>query len=367
MSFMGNFRQKIAGLKCAIGRGKFAKRVACIMLAGAMTVPFALTAAACTVTIKDNGDGTYDITPADPNPNGNQGSQTPSGNQGGNQGGAAKPEPTEPDYSMYSPLLQTVLKSEYYNDLIEKDKNGELDHTVNGMPAFDGSTNLIDAIPYRFLRNEGADIENIQLDKIIVTTTAYTLNSNSNELYLKMDITYPNNNNNYTNQYLLKYDITEQEYNDLKMLNKEEYIQAGFFIQELDNQREPEVIGKFSIYTEIYKNFLQSFNKVELLYSVFDSNQITDYIVKSITRDEEENYYYLDMILMSERGSKSLHYGQISELNLRLNPITRVSFDNGIFNAKGFNSYWSEGPEEVQDITCFDAFIAKIEMNNLIK
>lgn len=366
MSFMGNFRQKIAGLKCAIGRGKFAKRVACIMLAGAMTVPFALTAAACTVTIKDNGDGTYDITPADPNPNGNQGSQNPSGNQGGNQGGAAKPEPTEPDYSMYSPLLQTVLKSEYYNDLIERNKRGELDHNhTSNVLSFDGGRNYVEAIPYRFLQNEGINIEDVKLDKVKVDTLAYT--SNKNDLYLKMDITYPNNNNNYTTQYLLKYNITKQEYDDLKMLNKEEYIQAGFFIQELDNQREPEVIGKFSIYTEIYKNFLQSFNKVELLYSVFDSNQITDYIVKSIKRDEEENYYYLDMILMSERGSKSLHYGQISELNLRLNPITRVSFDNGIFNAKGFNSYWSEGPEEVQDITCFATYIYNTIHNELTK
>lgn len=332
-----------------LGRGKTAKRVMGLLLACAMAFPMLFSAVACEFVVHKDPNGDLVVTPGDdtnkdPNQQGNQ--------QGGQQNTPSEPE--TPDYSMYSGILQTVLTSEYYNDLQKKAANSELDHYINGMPPADLGKNLIEAIPYKFLQNEGADIENIQLDRIYVSTMSYT--ANQKELYLRVDIQEPNQTVPYITQYLLKYQIDEKEYNDLVMLNKNEYIQAGFFIQELDNQRTPELVSKFNIKQESYEKILERLPSSKKLSDSLGSNKLDNFTVTNCTTDGKD--FVLDLMIIKKRNNsgQSLYTSKIATMKLVVYDDALPSYTDHIFALERFSYLYDREVGEVQTITCFMAY-----------
>ena len=122
--------------------------------------------------------------------NGNTGNEQGGNNQGNqNQQGGNTNQPTtpaEPDYSMYSQLLQDVLTSDYYNDLIARHKAAHLGYTGTA----EGGANIIENIPYNFLESQGEDIAAIKNNDIGITCTNYVYNDNKNELFTRIDMRF---------------------------------------------------------------------------------------------------------------------------------------------------------------------------------
>lgn len=150
--------------------------------------------------------------------------------------------------TQYSGILNAVLNSDYYNDIIY---------------AFDTeykfrSTNLESPIPYTFLEREGYDIEAIKNDKLSCETVAYIMDGDTTRLYIS---TQPESPAGYYGNYILSYPLTQQEYEDLYMLHREEYIQAGLFIQELDAQKRATVESHIDVEKETFEGIENGFKK----------------------------------------------------------------------------------------------------------
>ena len=258
--------------KFAALRG-LAKRIATILLAGAMIVPVALSASACRVTIKDNGDGSYTITP-NPNDQGNN-----NNNQGNNQGSTNTPQggqttPKEPDYSKYSPLLQEVLNGSYYDDLWRRYESNKW-HEFS--TPYDPEYNLLEAIPYDYLASKDEDIIGIKNDDVWVNSDLYTIqNEEKDYIYDRIQITYEvKDGENYMHQYLLQYQITKQELKDLEMLYWDRYFQGPVMFQRLASKQTPKVIAEFAITEKGNKNIIASCNnKNKYIAEIINYNRI---------------------------------------------------------------------------------------------
>lgn len=261
------------------GKGKLIKRLAAVCLAAGMVLPMAFAAVGCEIIVKPDPndpskDFTVDIKPNNPS--------TPSTDPGEDKN--PEPEqPTEPDYSMYSKTLQTVLTSDYYNDLIALMKTGHYKDPNKNY--FDGGFNKAECIPYTFLKKQGENIQDILNDDIRVICSPYINDNDKNVLFNRVEITYDNDNNDYIKQYLIKYKITDQELEDLKMLYQGKYYQAQMFVQELDNQRDAELVSEFSIYESTYKGLLAEFNMAKVLTSIV--GEIDNYTILRAVNDKK--------------------------------------------------------------------------------
>lgn len=217
-------------LKNILGRtftkGKFARRIATLTLASAMSV--------CTLS------GCFASTTNDPSDNGGN-------NPGGNGGGNGNQTQT----TKYSAILEAVLNDAEYNALIEKLTAG--DKQI-------GTGNYFEPHPYAFLAKQGHNISDIKDDKLNCFTTSYTIGNDKNNLYVTTRVENKSSTPYYS-CYLLKYSLTNQEYDDLKMLHEGEYIQSPLFIQKLSEKKTPSVEYNAKITTSAYDRLLNRIRK----------------------------------------------------------------------------------------------------------
>ena len=136
------------------------------------------------LTIRENGDGSYTVTP-----NRNEGDDTQNNQPGNNQGSTDKP--TAPDYSMYSPLLQEVLNDPQWDALYSKYESGEIYQTSNH---YDTGTNLLEAIPYDYLGNKDEDVRAIKNGAVLVNADLFTIENEKNSIFISRS-----RNTNYRN------------------------------------------------------------------------------------------------------------------------------------------------------------------------
>ena len=320
--------------KFAALRG-LAKRIATILLAGAMIVPVALSASACRVTIKDNGDGSYTITP-NPNDQDNTDSQ---GSTNTPQGGQTTPK--EPDYSKYSPLLQEVLNDSYYDDLWRRYESNELYEANNH---YDPGTNLLEAIPYDFLTGKDEDIEGIKNGSVWVNSNLYTIqNEEKDYIYDRIQITYEvKDGENYMHQYLLQYQIAEQELKDLEMLYSGECFQGPVMFQRLASKQTPKVIAEFAITEKGNKNIIANCNnKYSFIAKTLNYNKIASGTVLSLTpityRDKEG--YDISLYLFRETNYDPISSCVLYQVNAKMvERESRVTFNDGIMDLADLNA-----------------------------
>ena len=290
--------------------GKPAKKIAALCLAGAMTLPLALSLGAC------GGNGNGNTT----NPNGNQ---TQQGNT---------------NYSQYSKLLQDVLNNPEYDELYRQYESGEM---FENCEFFDTGANQLEAIPYDFLAAKGEDVENIKIGAVAANSMLYTREDEKNYIYDKLDLTYKvEGGENYINQYLLKYRISEQELKDLTMLYEGDYYQGPIMFQYLASQREPEVVAEFSIYEDTYKSFIKTLNSLYVIPSLL-GNKVDSFVVTGLEPNaDKEDYYDYDLYLniISEDSSNS-HVAKrtIAPIYLSLTSGCRVEYGNGILHCDHTN------------------------------
>ena len=181
-------------------------------------------------------------------------------------------KPVEPG-AKYSQLLNDVLESEYYTDLI-KNNAGEF----GGMP----NSHEFDPHPYGFLKKQGHDVEAIKKGNLECETICYTKETDKNNYFVNTRVETVDNFGDYYTCYTLKYSITNKEYEDLYDMHDSHAVQAAFMVQELSNQKTPKIEHKSQILKTTYNSLIDSFNKKSDFYcQPFNTDkvffQITDY------------------------------------------------------------------------------------------
>lgn len=285
------------------------------------------------LTIRENGDGSYTVTP-----NRNEGDDTQNNQPGNNQGSTDKP--TAPDYSMYSLLLQEVLNDPQWDALYSKYESNELfianDH-------IDVGTNLLEAIPYDFLMNKGEDVAGIKDGSVAVGSYLYVIDNDKTQLYDKINVIYrPKDKESYINQYLLKYRITEQELNDLKTLYSGRFYQGPIMFQCLAAKQQPEVISEFSITENGYKNILNNCNNANnYIAETLNYNQIVSCSIISLTPTifRDKDAYDAIMYLFEKAGKGTVSSCELYQIKVKLLDYkSKVTYDNGIMNLVDLNA-----------------------------
>lgn len=230
----------------------------------------------------------------------NQNSDTGSGNNQNNDdnSNSNNDTTTNPDYSQYSPILQTVLTDPYYDDK---------DNTF----AYEG-------IPLKSFEREGCNIELIEtkLDPRDATTNVYSLNDTPNSLntYTRFTI------DQEVYSLITSYNLTEKEMNEFKMLVNGKYLQSYLWIHELDKQRTPSYISLVKYDLDVYTQF-------NLRYSSQSGYNIQFHLtdIEKFTTTEGTYWKFVAAIL----GNNKIYYKELGA------PYsTPVSYENNKLTIK---------------------------------
>ncbi len=241
--------------------------------------------------------------------------------------------------TQYSGILNAVLNSDYYNDIIY---------------AFDTeykfrSTNLESPIPYTFLEREGYDIEAIKNDKLSCETVAYIMDGDTTRLYIS---THPESPAGYYGNYILSYPLTQQEYEDLYMLHREEYIQAGLFIQELDAQKRATVESHINVEIETYEGMETKIKRYAQEYTGLR------YATIDVVYANEESEFTLHVRMKQSGGGDILSQTGLYIAECYM-PHAYTNYDNHILYISDYNRIYIDNEEQFQnkthDLTYFDS------------
>ena len=244
------------------------------------------------------------------------------------------PTPTPEPTTEYSQILNDVLDSDYYDSLTDMYRDG----------ASFQISKAHEAIPYAFLSREGYDVQAIKDEEIDCDSVAYIKNNDTNTLYLSTRVE-TNGADPYYTCYTLSYSLTDDEYDDLVMLHEGKYIQAPYFIQELDNQKTARVESKASITVEAYDDLLQTFTgNQNYSTSVFGTDDLEmDFLDFSVNN----NTFEVNLRTRPDRGNNTstmvmiVYNGQLR--NIKLIPalsgnISTLSNNSSVFTGP---YYWN--------------------------
>ena len=241
----------------------------------------------------------------------------------------------------FSSVLDKVLNDELYLNLRNKFiKNNYIVKSNDMLP-----------IPYKFLRNHGHNVD-AYLDGILdAFASSYIYDNDKNHIYVSVKAENVSNSrygNFYTN-YVLKYPLTDQEYDEYIYLRKGYYLQAYLFIQELDNQKTPEMLSKVNIAKQTYEYMINSYGKSVLNPNKYNSIEI------DITNLNEN----MISVSLRSKSNKNYYATTIGFANLETIPdYTRVyKYDNDVYyivdayqvNVLDLDKY----PSSLQKITSF--------------
>lgn len=237
-------------------------------------------------------------------------------------------DPTPEPEEKYSQILNDVLESDYYAELTD------MYEAAWNYPI----TKAHEAIPYAFLSREGFDIQAIKDEEIDCDSVAYIKNEDTSTLYLSTKVVTDGADPYYT-CYTLSYPLTDKEYDDLVMLHQEKYIQAPYFIQELDNQKTAEVISKASITVEAYDDLLHTFTENKnYSTSVFGTADLEmDFLDFSVN----DNTFEVNLRTWPYRGNNTstmvmiVRNGQLRNIQLvpafSTTPVSTLKYNSSVF------------------------------------
>lgn len=174
---------------------------------------------------------------------GNTTEQTDGTQDGGTQGDDSSSQ------NRYCDILTDIINDPYYDQVIE-DYRAEEYSVIQNAEA---------PIPYAFLEREGYDVDAIKNDQLSCESVAYIIGDDTSKLYLSVKA---ETSAGYYGNYVLSYPLTEKEYEDFYMLHDEQYIQSGFFVQELDKQKRATVESHVNVDT---KTFTSLQNRISYL------------------------------------------------------------------------------------------------------
>ena len=200
-------KRAFSRLKTALKNAKISKKIATLSLTTALVVS-GITFAGCSNDSHNPGPG------PDPNPG--------------------------PIESGYSQIMDTVLNDEYYTSL------------VDNFTYEDNSSAYYDPHPYGFLEDEGYNIDDIKNGSLECYSTSYM----KDDGYYIRTMVENKASTDYYGCYIIKYDLTDQEKDELDMLFEDEYIQTPLYIQEISNQKSASVQSEAYISKTGYESIL---------------------------------------------------------------------------------------------------------------
>lgn len=166
-------------------------------------------------------------------------------------------QPTQPEIE-YSEILENILNNSTYNQLISAAKTNPNIYNEGEFKPH----------PYTFLQQEGFDIEKIMNGTHEAYTLSYVKEDEPNNLYMFTRV----NNNSYISNYLLKYELTDEEMDDYDLVHDDPsstsyFIQSVFMNNEISKLKTPEIVGKSKMSEQAFTNM------TETMYGRLDTNQ----------------------------------------------------------------------------------------------
>ncbi|MDE6441805.1 MAG: hypothetical protein K2L12_03515 [Clostridia bacterium] len=227
--------------------------------------------------------------------------------------------------SQYTQIFQTVLTDDFYSKVIEdcSDEHGTTFMYYPGMcPA-----------PYFFLEKQGHDISSVKQGKLDCITSIYTQNDDTSKLYMSVRIENDNYSKNYYTNYVLKYSLSKQEYDELYMLYKGNFMQAPLFIQEISRQKTVTVESKINITVDAYKRVVERFKTYDALSNdVFGSKNIDVDVIYAYA-DEFESKLNTYVRSLSSNQDVIIVNAQLRNYFMDLYGSSNLISNNDIFDA----------------------------------
>lgn len=214
---------------------KFKKRkhIAALIFAGAMAlVPFAVSSCSvnCNPQTQTDKSDSSDVN-----------------NNSSSSGSSSTPD-TNTSKDEHCKIVYNLLHDVYYVNLHNKiDANPTI--TKDMLP-----------VPYKFLRDEGKNVDAYLDGTLNAFASSYMYENDKNHLYVSVKAENISNSSygNYYTNYVLKYTLTDQESEEFLYLCDGEYLQGLLFVQELDIQKDPEVLSEVNIAKDTYELMLRS-------------------------------------------------------------------------------------------------------------
>ena len=296
--------------------------------------------------------------------NQSSGGDSASGSSNNNGGATTGDDKEESIIDKLSNITITIETDPYYRGLAQKNTDN-----------YQYITNDILPVPYKFLREHGHNVDAYLDGTLNAFASSYIFDNDHNHIYVSVKAENVSNSiyGNYYTNYVLKYPLTDQEYEDYITLSKSGCIQSLFFIQELDNQKTPEIVNEINIavysYNEMineysqspninFKNYYQleidvyTCNKSEIEVSVRAADVSHKYnttfgkikLLPSILT----NIYTYDNNVVYISNSDAVNYGNLDEYQSSLQDITSFSYCDRIM---GTNPYSYDLFDKVNDKT----------------
>ena len=274
---------------------KIARRLSGLLLVGAMM----LTSAGC--------DWEITVKPKDPN-------QTNPPITDTNPGDTTTTNPGI-QLEQYSELLQNVLTNEYYNYLIDSARGGNYDLYTSGK---------FQPHPYAFLEDEGFDIEAIENKQLDCYTMSYVLDEEPNNLYMYTRV----NDGSVVHNYLLKYELTDQEMKDYDMTHNAPtgatnyYVQAVFMNNEISEMKTPTIVGTSKMTLKAFEGMTETMTG--------RYNLETEKCDIIMTNPDPKNYYFNLKLIPYFYESKQMTFNcSIADLNCK----ATIIYENYVFKS----------------------------------
>lgn len=220
----------------------------------------------------------------------------------------------------YSQILQTVLTDPTYKQMATS-MLGVVDY-VNKYRGF----------PFTFLARQGHDVAALKKDELNSTLYHYTLDNNSSTLYYNVSVENKSSTSNYYTQYILSYNLTEQELEDFTMLYSGNYVQERLFLQELDKQKTANVISCVNIEKTSYEKLQTAISKDEDIKKIFDSNPPNRMIITKVEDVYSNILHNIDVQLAHvSESNENLYKGKVGVLNIQFDGTAGTSITDGVF------------------------------------
>ncbi len=200
--------------------------------------------------------------------------------------------------------------------------------------------------PYTFLKEQGYDVDKIMSGEQECLTSAFVLSTNNQGV--KLDATYSvvpdlymginvaDDTNTYYNQYLIKYNLSEQEMTEYHALHNQRYTQSLYLNNILSQNKTPKLLmtGKINI---------ESYNAIrENLNNYFVLPEYCDYIIKKMGEKNGKPYFKMvaynwgavSFYLPDEGtcGIPDCNIGSMFYENFTFDDSVAINIDNGILS-----------------------------------
>lgn len=292
------------------------------------------------------------------------GSSNNNGTSNNNGGATTGDDKEESIIDKLSNITITIETDPYYRGLAQKNTDN-----------YQYITNDILPVPYKFLREHGHNVDAYLDGALNAFASSYIFDNDHNHIYVsvKAENVSGNRYGNYYTNYVLKYPLTDQEYEDYITLSKSGCIQSLFFIQELDNQKTPEIVNEINIAVSSYNDMIYEYsqspdinfkhyyqvevdvyacNKSEIEVSVRAADVSHKYsttfgkikLIPTILT----NIYTYDNNAIYVANPSAVHYGNLEEYQSTVQNITAFSHANTLY---GTNPYSYDLFDKVNDKT----------------